>query len=161
MSREILFRGKRVDNNQWTEGFLSFIYTDGRNSNGFIYIDKAQIYSPVEVRSHDVYTATVGQYVFLEDTKDKKIFTGDILKDPDREGIYVIDFIGGGFGLFTMKEYLDLKHRHTVILWDGLSEPQTACFVTQNLEVISNIHDNPELVKEEAEWVSNKEQCLL
>lgn len=75
-------------------------------------------------------------------SKDKKIFTGDILKDPDREGIYVIDFIGGGFGLFTMKEYLDLKHRHTVILWDGLSDPQTACFVTQNLEVIGNIHDN-------------------
>ena len=97
--------------------------------------------------------ATIGQYVFLEDTKDKKIFTGDILKDPDREDMYVIDFIGGGFGLFTMKEYLDLKHRHTVILWDGLSEPQTACFVTQNLQVISNIHDK-QGIKEEIKWLS-------
>ena len=81
MSREILFKGKRVDNNQWTEGFLSFIYTDGRNSNGFIYTDKAQIYSPVEVRSHDVYTSTVGQFTGLYD-KDgfTKIFEGDIIR---------------------------------------------------------------------------------
>ena len=82
MDREILFRGKRVDNNQWTEGFLSFIYTDGRNSNGFIYTDKAQIYSPVEVRLHDVYTATVGQFTGLCDKTGKKIFiTGNTVVD--------------------------------------------------------------------------------
>ena len=132
MTREILFRGKSISTGEWIEG--NFIH---RGQTGLEYI-----------RNNDsllkVYPATVGQYVFLEDVNDKKIFTGDILKDPDREGEYVIDFIGGGFGLFTMKEYIDLKHKRAVILWDGLSEPQTAFFVTQNLKVIGNIHDKEE-----------------
>ena len=133
--REILFRGKRLDNGKWTEG--NFIR---RGQTGLEYIRNNDSLLKVD-------PATVGQYVFLEDTKDKQIFTGDILKDPDRERLYVVDFIGCGFGLFTKKEYLDLKHRHQVILWNGLSEPQTVCFVTQNLEIIGNIHDNPELLE--------------
>lgn len=139
MSREILFRGKRLDNGGWETGSLIIIRWGCSDARHYI-TDKMTGYpTPID-------PATVGQYVFLEDVNDKKIFTGDILKDPDREGEYVIDFIGGGFGLFTMKEYIDLKHKRAVILWDGLSEPQTAFFVTQNLKVIGNIHD-----KEEAE----------
>lgn len=132
MTREILFRGKSISTGEWIEG--NFIH---RGQTGLEYI-----------RNNDsllkVYPATVGQYVFLEDADDKKIFTGDILKDLNREGEYIIDFIGGGFGLFTMKEYIDLKHKRTVILWDGVSEPQTAFFITQNLKVIGNIYDQEE-----------------
>lgn len=132
MDREILFRGKSISTGEWIEG--NFI---NRGQTGLEYIRNNDSLLKVD-------PATVGQYVFLEDVNDKKIFTGDILKDPDREGEYVIDFIGGGFGLFTMKEYIDLKHKRAVILWDGLSEPQTAFFVTQNLKVIGNIHDKEE-----------------
>lgn len=158
MKREILFRGKTKDG-RWVYGDLvrRLVETTWQDILGeyqFAIAGKGEREKTVDFKNKraevisctTVDPATVGQYVFLEDTKDKKIFTGDILKDPDREGIYVIDFIGGGFGLFTMKEYLDLKHRHTVILWDGLSEPQTACFVTQNLEVIGNIHEHNHLL---------------
>lgn len=156
MSREILFRGKRLDNGEWVEGSSlgpSF------NSNYYIVtyvIGNLKVCGeygcPFDCDDlYEVTPTTVGQYTFLNDIDDKKIFTADILQDKITEELYVVDFIGGGFGLFTMKEYLDLKHRHTVILWDGLSEPQTACFVTQNLEVIGNIHDNPELVGEKSE----------
>ena len=135
MDREILFRGKRVDNNQWTEGFLSFIYTDGRNSNGFIYTDKAQIYSPVEVRSHDVYTSTVGQFTGLCD-KDgvTKIFEGDI--------------VFAGYG-----EYYQGQHEHstTIIIDMADYEALNALCNANVVEVIGNIHETPDLAKEESE----------
>lgn len=149
--REILFRGKRLNDGKWVYG--SLIQMDEEGSQSFIfpfykYASSLACDQIVSMFMVVVYPATVGQYTFLNDIDDKKIFTADILQDKITEELYVVDFIGGGFGLFTMKEYLDLKHRHTVILWDGLSEPQTACFVTQNLEVIGNIHDNPELLEE-------------
>lgn len=150
MSREILFRGKRLVYDYWVEG--GGIHRP-KSINYLNYLGSCYIAGMGE-RANDwvqVDPATVGQYTFLNDIDDKKIFTADILQDKITEELYVVDFIGGGFGLFTMKEYLDLKHRHQVILWDGLSEPQTACFVTQNLEVIGNIHDNPELVGEKSE----------
>ena len=132
MSREILFKGKRVDNNQWTEGFLSFIYTDGRNSNGFIYTDKAQIYSPVEVRSHDVYTSTVGQFTGLCDKNGVKIFEGDVV------------FVGYG-------EYYQGIHEHstTIIIDMADYEALNALCNANVVEVIGNIHDTPDLETEE------------
>ena len=131
MSREILFRGKRVDNNQWTEGFLSFVYTDGKNSNGFIYTDKAQIYSPVEVRSHDVYTTTVGQFTGLCDKNGVKIFEGDIV------------FTGYG-------EYYQGHHEHsaTMIIDMADYEALNALCNANVVEVIGNIHDTPDLETE-------------
>ena len=143
--REILFRGKRVDNNQWTEGFLSFVYTDGKNSNGFIYTDKAQIYSPVEVRSHDVYTATVGQFIGLCDKNGVKIFEGDVLRDElGDDGIItyfesIASFRSGTFRYRVGNEVWNLNE----------GDPNRPTQL-QYTEVIGNIHDNEELLKEEA-----------
>ena len=154
MEREILFRGKRLNNGEWVCGNL--IQMDSEGSQSFIfpfykYASSLTCDQIVSMFMVAVDPATVGQYAFLNDIDDKKIFTADILQDKITGDLYVVDFIGGGFGLFTMKEYVDLKHRHQVILWDGLSELQTACFVSQNLGIIGNIHDNPELLKEAPE----------
>ena len=114
MNREILFRGKRVDNNQWTEGFLSFVYTDGKNSNGFIYTDKARIYSPVEVRSHDVYTATVGQFIGLCDKNGVKIFeNGYLIIDKQT---YKVEFNNGEYILTSIFncDIIQLKNNSSI-----------------------------------------------
>ena len=141
--REILCRGKRVDNNQWTEGFLSFVYTAGKNSNGFIYTDKAQIYSPVEVRSHDVYTATVGQFIGLCDKNGvTKIFEGDKLyceAQLDKAEMYVV-FEEGQFRMVLCDKFKEYETGRGY--YDINSFQKT---------VIGNIHDTPDLgLKEES-----------
>ena len=66
MNRQILFRGKRVDNDEWVYGDLLHL------PNGDVVILSDKGYTKVK-------PATVGQFTGLFDDKGNKIFDGDIL----------------------------------------------------------------------------------
>jgi len=139
MDREMLFRGKRLNNGEWVCGNL--IQMDSEGSQSFIFpfykyassLTCAQIVSMFMVA---VDSATVGQFTGLCDKNGKKIFEGDVCKDRIGEFIVKCDSENARFLGF----YLPTVARDTRICYVGRFPP---------VEVIGNIHDNPELVKEE------------
>ena len=118
--REILFRGKF--GNEWKYGFLSI------EPKGLV------IKEPYKNESSNVWhidADTVGQYTGLTDKNGTKIFEGDIVKYGDTVHNVVFEQRNGTayFGLvYSTLETLSFGHYQDL----------------KQIEVIGNIHDNPE-----------------
>ena len=83
------------------------------------------------------------EFTGLHDKNGKEIYEGDILRDTDSE-IYYVDFIRGCFYLKT--KYISFPHL-------GWTEWLPMCEIDRlanpvDFEIIGNIYDNPELLKE-------------
>ena len=117
--REILFRGKRIDNGEWVEGNLVVC-----KNRCFIYVLIVN-----ELVHLDVIPDTVGQFTGQTDKNGKKIFEGDIIKEYG-EFIDCADF---KCGCFIIKG----KRVDKEFAYQDFSQ----------IEVISNIHDSMEETK--------------
>ena len=128
--REILFRGKRVDNGKWVEGaFLHLRVGRDYICDGSVWIGTLQPYK------EQVDTKTVGQYTGLLDKNGKKVFEGDIVKNEYRKGQY---------------QYFKIVYDTRVYCWQVENKYGMLGFlynVIGDLEVIGNIYDNPELLE--------------
>lgn len=138
--REILFRGKRKDNGEWIEGYyINIAYVNPFIATGKIHLTAATkgSFSP---EMYKVIPKTVGQYTGLTDKNGTKIFEGDI--------VYVYghpDEVGDDD--FAVIRY-DNDDAMFIIEFDTFCLNFGNCWGT-DVEVIGNVYDNPELLKDE------------
>lgn len=129
--REILFRGKRIDNGEWVYG--SFCMDAREQFNGLCGVDGfIRLYDKTKgkMQTYEVDRETVGQYTGLKDKNGKKIFEGDIVKRLGDKCVVKWTEEDAKFIIIGSMTKLDFS----------------LCFA-KNLEVIGNIHDNPELLE--------------
>ena len=137
--REILFRGKRVDNGEWVYGCLLKVTLNGKTAHLIFGDNFGFDGNDVKALSHDlVDPSTVCQYTGLTDKNGKRIFGGDVVEFCDIKG--VINYNTGCYCVKTNKP--DWKSRNNPAIDIVLNEYEN------ELEIIGNIHDNPELLKE-------------
>ena len=139
--REILFRGYSTAERMWIYGDLS------HTTDKIVHISNENCFIGVKPE-------TVGQYTGLTDNNCKKIFEGDIVKIEHNDymidgmtleyrkekGVIAYDNIGS-VGLIVDR-YKDKN------LWSDFFNVLglTDRIESWSLEVIGNIHDNPELI---------------
>lgn len=127
--REILFRGKRIDNGEWVEGDLSYHVHDGE-----VYVFPGNGYDSSD--NYEVDSETVCQYTGLTDKNGRNIFEGDILSahldDQYPDDITYIQITWNGFS-WCIRERAE----------DNIMDEHD-CNI---FEVCGNIFDNPELVE--------------
>lgn len=143
--REILFRGKRLDNGEWVEGYLGQDTIIGNGKTWLGYVIKPIPQKLWDCGWFEIDPATVSQHIGMTDKNGERIFEGDIvhiLGDQTSDNWKSVDytaliaFIDSGFCAIdgTIEEH-------------GFRRYALAC-MDFSLEVIGNIHDNPELLKD-------------
>lgn len=164
--RENIFRGKREDNGEWIESQSVLRFVNGKvcipkshgestyyeNEAGNIVLVKAELYS--------VIPETVGQYIGLTDKYGKKIFEGDICRLTNRNKTIVFIVRYGMFKPTLLYAYAeecgqDLTNPIIGTYAESLTNKGEQMVLTdysyQFMVVIGNVHDNPELLKGEAD----------
>lgn len=133
--REIIFRGKRKDNDKWVYGYYCRCGWTGMEKDVIIPSYASALYGI------DVIPETVGQYTGLTDKNGTKIFEGDIVKyygickliigvvkicEEDFSGLYgVCGAFTDGSGTTLLRSKIDYQ-------------------------VVGNIYDNPEQIQRNA-----------
>ena len=166
--REVLFRGKTEYKSKWVEGFFYVEKGKYAGCNDIIY-EHCVITTGIkesygaygehteELRER-VIPETVGQYTGLADENSTKIFEGDIVKAYYRtikKQDYAIGQVRFENGTFKIEVRGRKKDRE----FEKYTDADVRAYAIENnflnrgfvLEVIGNIHDNPELLKGGAE----------
>ena len=135
--REILFRGKRIEDGQWVEGHYHF--ANWYLPTSMEIVDRTHHILQIGRGDADkIDPETVGQFTGLTDKNGKKIFEGDVVlypwNDQDKPERFTIKFKYGQFVASPVKENEDY--------WDFMVGGYS-----KEMEIIGNIHDNPELLE--------------
>ena len=134
--REILFRGKRTDCDAWVEGDLIQAFRENQLSSCSIMPNTPTAYC------WKVIPETIGQYTGLADRNGKKIFEGDICRFKRFNDVHVGKVV---FNVTTAS--FIMWYQPIVGAYGEKATQKMLLSVCDDIEVIGNIHDNPELLE--------------
>lgn len=124
--REILFRGKRIDNGEWVQGYPCRYGWIGKEKD-YIIPDYASALYTAEIDPE-----TIGQYTGIVDKYGMKIFEGDIVWNDYDNGNGKVEWDN------DMAKFIITFSTFTID-FDNIYGDE--------LDVIGNVYDNPELLK--------------
>lgn len=137
MNREIKFRGKRVDNNEWVYGYLVF-------SEDYIFDYSCRIDIPYIIpidnfnlknyREYRVDESTIGQYTGLKDKNGVEIYEDDILNNTAVNFKFIVKFEKTKYVLQKLEYQEDLLN-----MYDFFNR------IPNMFEVIGNIYESEEV----------------
>lgn len=139
MKEKYKFRGKEINSGRWVYGaYISLPeytpYPVGNkhvSENHYIIVEQRMDWGlPVEIVPIQVIPETVGQCTGLTDINNNYLYEGDIVKD-DHDALHYVYWCYTGW---------ELKHCY--------DKGYTIGLVDDEITLVGNIHDNPELIKE-------------
>lgn len=148
--REILFRGKRIDNGEWVEGF----YVGLRPNLQSMKPESCHRIYGLNTMYYEIDPETICQYTGLKDKNGNRIWENDVLK-----GFTYPFFCDGEFNYFAIVEWAEeykyffmytMKNPTSIVR--GISEGNSELFEnfdSDDWEVIGNTFDNLELLDAE------------
>lgn len=140
MNREIKFRGKRTDIDDWAYGDLlqnndgsvgirTNLHTWGDNNDD---VDAFGDYLKVNPDS-------ISQFTGLQDKNGKEIYEGDIIT-------YSKETINGG--IFPEKGFVKYRSDHAMFVLQTGTGDEILSYCRRHIEVIGNVIDNKELLED-------------
>lgn len=135
--REIIFRGKRIDNGEWVDGFYTRVADVHYILSG---IFDSLINGILNTRGYKVIPETVCQFTGLYDKNGRKIFEGDIVRTKK---------YGKVIGHVNVNDYDTFKVVYEPAIFRLVNSTRGFNLVGRAIdyEVIGNIYDNPELLE--------------
>ena len=125
--RDILFRGKRIDNGEWV--YEDLWYNPYGKRIGWVV---SPINDQGTTGGNEVDPETVGQYTGLKDKNGKKIFESDAVWFSDEKERGVVYFDNSCSRFAVRFDTFDAAFDH---------------LYSNDLEIIGNVHDNHALME--------------